>query len=404
MTRSSPARVVLVAAALLLASGRSRPLVHAASTHPVRVQASASFAPCLEPVLAAFSRHSGLGAVLEVGEPDAATGADVVVGDDVELHRLLEGGAADIPSSFDLGYLPWVFVVPDQTTTPALSALAGAERVTIPGGKIGLVGRKALQGLSADRVRVSRDPKELKEASHALVPRSLAGPGEHRPADLQALVAVAAMVVATPHPAGARQLLAFLKSPPGRGALSSCLDATEAALDPGPSAPRRSSAVGNAVSVVDWWLPECSLQRNGYNNPQQVLGPPDAVNFGGRDNYQGIMSLGQSGYVTVDMGVSATDGPNADVRVYQTTSGEEVTLYASANPLGPFVLLGLRVSCRTRTPGLLSNHCDFDLRSGGLAEARYFKIEDGELYPCLAGGTLTEGADIDAIEILNLKP
>jgi hypothetical protein len=44
------------------------------------------------------------------------------------------------------------------------------------------------------------------------------------------------------------------------------------------------------------------------------------------------------------------------------------------------------------------------LRSGGLAEARYFKIEDGELYPCLAGGTLTEGADIDAIEILNLKP
>jgi hypothetical protein len=62
------------------------------------------------------------------------------------------------------------------------------------------------------------------------------------------------------------------------------------------------------------------------------------------------------------------------------------------------------VPCRTRSPGLLSNHCDFDLRTGGLAEARYFKIEDGEIYPCLAGGTLTEGADIDAIEILNLKP
>jgi hypothetical protein len=32
------------------------------------------------------------------------------------------------------------------------------------------------------------------------------------------------------------------------------------------------------------------------------------------------------------------------------------------------------------------------------------KVEDGEIYPCLAGGTVTEGADIDAIEILNKKP
>ncbi len=80
-----------------------------------------------------------------------------------------------------------------------------------------------------------------------------------------------------------------------------------------------------------------------------------------------------------------------------------MTLYASANPQGPFTLLGLRFDCRTRSPGLLSNHCDFDLHDGGLAEARYFKIEDGEIFPCLAGGTLTEGADIDAIQILNLK-
>ncbi|HEY6554574.1 MAG TPA: hypothetical protein VI669_14550, partial [Vicinamibacteria bacterium] len=92
VTRSSSAFVAVLAAALLLASGRPRPLVHAASKHPVRVQASPSFAPCLEPAIAAFSRHSGLAAVLDVGEPDAASGADVVVGDDVELHRLLEGG------------------------------------------------------------------------------------------------------------------------------------------------------------------------------------------------------------------------------------------------------------------------------------------------------------------------
>ena len=29
-----------------------------------------------------------------------------------------------------------------------------------------------------------------------------------------------------------------------------------------------------------------------------------------------------------------------------------------------------------------------------------WKIEDGEIYPCLAGGTDSEGTDIDAVEVL----
>ena len=78
-----------------------------------------------------------------------------------------------------------------------------------------------------------------------------------------------------------------------------------------------------------------------------------------------------------------------------------MTLYASRRASGPFVLLGLRRTCGMRTPGVFSNHCDFDLRDGGLATARYVKIEDGEIYPCLAGGTLTEGADLDAVQTLN---
>ena len=113
------------------------------------------------------------------------------------------------------------------------------------------------------------------------------------------------------------------------------------------------------------------------------------------------MSMGQGGYVTVDMGQSAADGPGPDVRVFQTTTGEPVTLYASNGPNGPFVLLGLRMPCGIRTPGVFSNHCDFDLAGTGLASARYLKIEDGEVYPCLAAGTLTEGADIDAVQILH---
>jgi len=125
-----------------------------------------------------------------------------------------------------------------------------------------------------------------------------------------------------------------------------------------------------------------------------------------KDQYTGIMSLGQGGYVTVDMGDIAIDGPGADVRVYQETGTEPVTLYAATSAQGPFNLVALREDCGERTPGFPNpeHHCDFDLRSAGMAEARYFKIEDGEIYPCLSGGTITEGADIDAIEILNKKP
>lgn len=159
-----------------------------------------------------------------------------------------------------------------------------------------------------------------------------------------------------------------------------------------------------AAAVVDWWLPDCSLQHNGYNDPTQVLGAPDAANLGGKDRYQGMMSLGQGGFATVDMGASTIDGPGPDIRVFQATSGEPVTLYAAPSPEGPFVLVGLREYCGVRTPGVYSNHCDFDLHDAGLSEARYFKIEDGEIFPCLAGSTITEGADLDAIQILNQKP
>jgi hypothetical protein len=156
-----------------------------------------------------------------------------------------------------------------------------------------------------------------------------------------------------------------------------------------------------AQAVVDWWLPQCTLAHNRYNDPAEVLGPPDAVNLGGVDNYQGFMSLGEGGYVTVDMGVTIVDGPGADIRVFQTTSNEPVTVYASTSPGGPFALIGLRVPCGVRTPGVFSNHCDFDLHDGGVTAARYLKIEDGEIYPCLAGGTVTEGADIDAVQVLS---
>ncbi|HET9314390.1 MAG TPA: hypothetical protein VFQ51_02330, partial [Vicinamibacteria bacterium] len=132
------------------------------------------------------------------------------------------------------------------------------------------------------------------------------------------------------------------------------------------------------------------------------VGAPDAVNLGS-GNYRGLMSMGQGGWVVVDMGATVVNGPGADVRVYQATANEEVTVYASASPGGPFTLLGLREPCGRRGGGTVSNFCEFDLAAGPLSEARYLKIEDGEIYPCLSGDTVTEGADIDAVQALNFR-
>jgi hypothetical protein len=66
------------------------------------------------------------------------------------------------------------------------------------------------------------------------------------------------------------------------------------------------------------------------------------------------------------------------------------------------VLVEFRKPCGVHSHGLFSNHFDFDLAKAGIDEARYFRVEDGELFPC-PGGTVTEGADFDAIEILSLK-
>ena len=163
----------------------------------------------------------------------------------------------------------------------------------------------------------------------------------------------------------------------------------------------QTSSSPYAKSVVDSFLSDCSRSHNKYNDPQEVLGPPDAGGTG-PDMYFGFMSLGEGGYVTVDMQSCAQDLPGADVRVFQSVAREQVTLFASGSPSGPFQQVGYRVTCGNRLPGTFSHYCDFDLAAAEIQEARYFRIQDGELDPC-PGDTVTEGADIDAIEILHLK-
>ena len=392
-------RALPVAGAALLLVGQAdvRPSA-AAGPEPVRVRASAAFAACLAPALDSVARGAGVPVILVTADPDPPQDADLVIGDDLEMTRLLESGTAEVASAVDLGQVPWVTVVPEGSPRGAVSAFA-TEPVAVLAGRAGREARASLGALGAGRLAVTDDPGALRRARYGLMPRSLAGPGERRASDVRPLVATAALIANSPRRASAARLLARLASTDGRRALGTC-------FDPMPQASAQASASAAAVyaqSVVDWWMPACSLARNRYVDPNEALGPPDAINLGGQgENYLGFISLGQGGYVTVDMGVTFADANGPDVRVYQTVSGagEPVTLYASTLPQGPFTLVGLRVPCGERSPGLFSNHCDFDLRAGGLAAARYLKVEDGEIFPCLAAGSVTEGADIDAVELL----
>lgn len=163
------------------------------------------------------------------------------------------------------------------------------------------------------------------------------------------------------------------------------------------------SGDAHAKQVLDWFIPACSLARNRYNDVQTVVGPPDSQGSVA-NGLTGVVSLGNQGWVSVDMERCAVDGPGNDVRVFQRASSEPVTLYAAGAPDGPWLKIGDRVPCGDLfLPDLRSGYCEFDLAAFEITEARYFRIEDGEHYPCELATTDSEGADIDAIEILRLK-
>jgi hypothetical protein len=164
--------------------------------------------------------------------------------------------------------------------------------------------------------------------------------------------------------------------------------------DPCTTAPSRYG-----VAVTDWWIPECSLAQNIYNDPKAAIGPPDAAGRG-PDHYSGFVSLGFGGHVTLDLGGCVSDASGPDLRVFQTVSSEPVSVYVSLSPDGPFTLVEALKACGEPYHGI-QHSCEFDVASAGVARFRYVRVEDGELFPC-PGGTVTEGADFDAVEALTV--
>jgi len=161
-----------------------------------------------------------------------------------------------------------------------------------------------------------------------------------------------------------------------------------------------------AKAVVDAFFTQCTLRTNRaiFLDPRNALGPPDARGGGqnGLENYSGIVSLGQNGFIVLDMGVCFEDRAGPEVRVFQFIDDEPVTVRVSGSPGGPWTLLGTK-RCGDGGLPYNSNHCDFDLAGSGLKAGRYVMVEDAENFPCDQAGTRTEGADIDAVEALNIR-
>jgi hypothetical protein len=168
---------------------------------------------------------------------------------------------------------------------------------------------------------------------------------------------------------------------------------------PTPSAcPPATSAYAKAV--VESWIPACSLAQNAYDDPLEALGAPNAASATG--GYTGFVSLGFGGHVTLDLGGCVADQAGNDIRVYQAVSSEPVSVYVATSATGPFTLLRpFFQDCGTRFDSTVRRYCDFDLASASVREARYVRVEDGEIYPC-PGGTESEGADLDAVQALGV--
>ncbi|HSD28475.1 MAG TPA: hypothetical protein VLL75_14330 [Vicinamibacteria bacterium] len=167
------------------------------------------------------------------------------------------------------------------------------------------------------------------------------------------------------------------------------------ATDPCATAPSRYGA-----GIAGSWIPACSLAQDIYNDASKAVGPPDAAGSGPAA-FTGFVSLGFGGHVTVDLGGCISDAPGPDIRVYQAVSSEPVSVYVSTLREGPFTLVEALKDCGEPYAGI-QRHCDVDLASGGVTRARYVRVEDGELFPC-PGGTVSEGADLDAVEALGVS-
>jgi hypothetical protein len=163
----------------------------------------------------------------------------------------------------------------------------------------------------------------------------------------------------------------------------------------GPELPSGCQAQGvYAIAVVDSAL--TCLPTNAFTDTEEILSAPNFDRTGdGKLEFDGFVSLGVAGSLTVYMGSCIQDQAGADLRVFQAVAGEAIEVQVSANETGPFVSLGIQ-SC--------TQSCDFDLDGSGVNNVRVVKVVDQSRtqadVQCDNVGP-SPGADVDAVEVLH---
>jgi ABC-type molybdate transport system substrate-binding protein len=201
----------------------------AAPRGELRIKASPAVRPCVAAAAAVFQKASGIPVVVRTGDVfsvASAEGADVVVAVEEELTRVIEGGASRPDQDVEVARIPWVLATSGRQPAADVQALErSATRVLVLGGSVGREARRSLQALAPSRVRTLRDPEgpvSLEPGEAAVVPLSLAPPGEVRSLSLPPLLVRAVGVRASPRPEAARAFLDFLTSGAGASAFAAC--------------------------------------------------------------------------------------------------------------------------------------------------------------------------------------
>ena len=188
----------------------------------LRVRATTAVTPCVEAAARAYEKKAGR-VVVETGGLGDAGPADVVVGSAAEVTRALEGGAAVLDSDAEVARVRWVLVVPEGNPHQ-IHGLADLDRaaveVWIAGGPAAYEARRAVQKLAPERAREASDGAVPRGAAAALAPLCLAGPGERVAVDVPDMVVQAAVSARAKRGDVARDFVAFLASPAGRGAFA----------------------------------------------------------------------------------------------------------------------------------------------------------------------------------------
>jgi hypothetical protein len=214
MRRTLPLILVLAAAAV------------SATPDALRVRASPAVAPCVAAAGAAFERATGRRTLLEtapLGSATSADGADLVIGADAELHRIIESGASHPDLDLDVARIPWVLVGPPGASAPDLRVLEreGA-RVKVLGGSLGRQARRGLGSAAGGSLPADGTLPRLAPGEAAVLPLSLAPPGPVSPTAIPPFVARALGVRASPRAREARAFLDFLAGEAGNAAFRGC--------------------------------------------------------------------------------------------------------------------------------------------------------------------------------------